>query len=237
MWRAMFPMKVRYIYEKAQFATNLAIKASPTIRTPEYVRLVDKGKGRVKYDAGEVAYEDAWKCALELLSTKMTYFYCNKGLEMESTLSFNDTLFIRKLPYTNAREHCQQMNVGDVVILKDPVVSGNYLVRRLAALGGCEMASTNKDDKPFVMKPGQAWVLSDNNRLHPKESKDSRLYGPIWMSDILGRVIYRFRTPDDQGLVKNNEVSMKWDFPVYSYELDTKEMQRFTDNQKQTRGR
>ncbi|KAG4916181.1 hypothetical protein JHK87_053738 [Glycine soja] len=35
------------------------------------------------------------------------------------------------------------------------------------------------------------------------EAKDSRLFGPVNMTDIVGRVIYRLRTCVDHGCVRN----------------------------------
>lgn len=58
--------------------------------------------------------------------------------------------------------------VGDVVVLKDPEESDNYLVRRLAAVEGYEMGSTDEKDEPFVLEKDQCWVLSDNETLKPK---------------------------------------------------------------------
>lgn len=57
------------------------------------------------------------------------------------------------------------MSVGDVVLLKNPLESDKLIVRRLAALGGQEMASTDKKDEPFVIDFDECWVLSDNKRL------------------------------------------------------------------------
>lgn len=42
--------------------------------------------------------------------------------------------------------------VGDVVLLKDPINSEDYLVRRLAAIEGYEMVSTDEKDEPFVLE-------------------------------------------------------------------------------------
>lgn len=58
--------------------------------------------------------------------------------------------------------------VGDVVVLKDPEKSDNYLVRRLAAIEGYEMVSTDEKDEPFVLETDQCWVLSDNETLKAK---------------------------------------------------------------------
>ena len=58
--------------------------------------------------------------------------------------------------------------VGDVVVLKDPEKSDNFLVRRLAAIEGYEMVSTDEKDEPFVLEKNECWVLADNEKLKPK---------------------------------------------------------------------
>lgn len=58
--------------------------------------------------------------------------------------------------------------VGDVVVLKDPEKADNYLVRRLAAIEGNEMLSTDEKDEPFVLEKDECWVLADNESLKPK---------------------------------------------------------------------
>lgn len=44
----------------------------------------------------------------------------------------------------------------------------NYLVRRLAGIGGYEMVSKDEKDEPFVLEKDQCWVLADNDNLKPK---------------------------------------------------------------------
>lgn len=63
------------------------------------------------------------------------------------------------------RLQINQVSVGDVVLLKNPLDSDKFLVRRLAALGGYEMASTDEKDEPFVLDDYHCWVLSDNKKL------------------------------------------------------------------------
>lgn len=58
--------------------------------------------------------------------------------------------------------------VGDVVVLKDPQKSDNYLVRRLAATEGYEMVSKDEKDEPFVLEKDECWVLADNENTKPK---------------------------------------------------------------------
>lgn len=53
-------------------------------------------------------------------------------------------------------------------MLKDPDKPNGYLVRRLAAIEGYEMVSTDEKDTPFILEKDQCWVLSDNESLKPK---------------------------------------------------------------------
>lgn len=54
------------------------------------------------------------------------------------------------------------------MVLKDPIKSDDYLVRRLAAIEGYEMVSTDEKDEPFVLEKDQCWVLADNENVKPK---------------------------------------------------------------------
>lgn len=54
------------------------------------------------------------------------------------------------------------------MLLKDPINSEDYLVRRLAAIEGYEMVSTDEKDEPFVLEKDQCWVLADNENVKPK---------------------------------------------------------------------
>ncbi|KAF3643134.1 putative mitochondrial inner membrane protease subunit 2-like isoform X2 [Capsicum annuum] len=114
--------------------------------------------------------------------------------------------------------------VGDVVVLKDPIKSDDFLVRRLAAVEGYEMVSTDEKDEPFVLVKDQCWVLADNENVKPKEAKDSRTFGPVSLTDIVGRAIYCLRTAVDHGPVNNSQFSMQKDSPVLEVELDVDEM-------------
>ncbi|GMP90653.1 hypothetical protein CsSME_00041675 [Camellia sinensis var. sinensis] len=155
------------------------------------------------------------------LKGKLTYLHWNKGEEMVPTIAAQGgTLLVRKIPEAEPTS----VFVGDMVVLKDPQKTDNYLVRRLAAIEGYEMVSTNEKDVPFVLEKDQCWVLSDNENLKPKEANDSRRFGPLPMTDIVGRVIYSLRTAVDHGPVKNSHLSMRRDSSVLAVELDVDEM-------------
>ena len=60
------------------------------------------------------------------------------------------------------------VSVGDVVVLKDPNETHKYLVRRLAALEGSEMVSSDEKDEPFLLKKDQCWVVAENKDMKSK---------------------------------------------------------------------
>uniref|UniRef100_N1R085 Peptidase S26 domain-containing protein n=1 Tax=Aegilops tauschii TaxID=37682 RepID=N1R085_AEGTA len=93
-----------------------------------------------------------------------------------------------------------------------------------ACVQGYEMVSTDEKDEPFVLDKDECWVMADNQELKAKEARDSRLFGPVPMTDIVGRVIYSLRTAVDHGPVDNSRVAMFQDSPVLAVELDVEEM-------------
>ncbi|XP_010542736.1 PREDICTED: uncharacterized protein LOC104815848 [Tarenaya hassleriana] len=156
-----------------------------------------------------------------LFHGRLTYLHWDKGQEMAPTMATHgNTLLVRKLPIPDAR----YVFVGDAVILKDPNKSDKYLVRRLAAIPGCEMVSTDLKDEPFVLEHDQCWVVAENQELKPKEAYDSRTFGPISMGDIVGRAIYCLRTAVDHGPVNNSCDAIHEDSSVLAVELDVEEM-------------
>ncbi|KAG8370812.1 hypothetical protein BUALT_Bualt13G0022400 [Buddleja alternifolia] len=177
---------------------------------------------RRSYGRGQIAdtekLDSIWK---NVLLGKLTFLHWNKEEEMAPTIgTHGGTLLVRKIPAADPTK----VYVGDVVVLKDPMNSDKYLVRRLAAMEGSEMASTDEKDEPFVLENDQCWVLADNENLKPKEAYDSRTFGPVTMTNIIGRVIYCLRNAVDHGPVNNSDVSAKQDSPVLEVELDVDEM-------------
>lgn len=175
------------------------------------------------YKGGQISEgqvgDTIWK---NLLQGKLTFLHWNKGEEMAPTIgSQGGTLLVRKIPVPGP----SRIFIGDVVVLKDPENTDNYLVRRLAATEGFEMVSKDEKEEPFILDKDECWVLADNEALKPKqEAKDSRTFGPVHMSDIIGRVIYCLRNAVDHGPVQNSHFSNKKDSPVLEVELDVDEM-------------
>jgi nickel-type superoxide dismutase maturation protease len=63
---------------------------------------------------------------------------------------------------------------GDLVVVRDPAYAKRLLVKRLAQ---------RTDDGRYV-------VLADN----PNVSRDSREFGPVRREQLIGRVVWRYRT-------------------------------------------
>ncbi|CAI9107626.1 OLC1v1007025C1 [Oldenlandia corymbosa var. corymbosa] len=140
---------------------------------------------------------DVWK---NFFQGKLTYVHWTKGEEMAPTIGpQGGTLLVRRLISPDSR-----VDVGDVVVLKDPENSDNLIVRRLAAVEGYEMVSKDEKDEPFVLDDDECWVVADNENMKPKqEAYDSRTFGPVSMSNIVGRVLYCLRNAVDHGPVNN----------------------------------
>ncbi|MBA0548861.1 hypothetical protein Golob_019930, partial [Gossypium lobatum] len=118
------------------------------------------------YKRGQISdreLQDAvWK---NVFQGKLTYLHWSKGEAMAPTIGEQGgTLLIRKIPSADPG----RVFVGDVIVMKDPDDSDNYLVRRLAATEGYEMVSKDEKDEPFVLEKDQCWVLADNEKLKPK---------------------------------------------------------------------
>lgn len=175
-----------------------------------------------KYSGGQInakEFSDAvWK---NFFQGKLTFTHWTKGEEMTPTIAAKGTnLLVRKmvLPVPT------QVFVGDMVMLKDPEKPDDVLVRRLTAIEGYEMVSKDEKEEPFILEKDQCWVLSENESLKAKEAKDSRLFGPVPMSSIIGRAIYALRSAVDHGPVQNSHLATTHDSSVLAVELDVDEL-------------
>ena len=92
-------------------------------------------------------------------------------------------------------------------------------MRRLAAVEGEEMVS-NESDESWELPPGHCWVLSESADFKPNEVIDSRIFGPLPVENIIGRVIYQCQSPTEHGPTGNSEEAMFEDAAVLDAELD-----------------
>jgi nickel-type superoxide dismutase maturation protease len=95
-----------------------------------------------------------------------------EGSSMLPTLAPGDRVLVLPLP----------LGVGDIVAVPDPRTPERLLVKRIAAI----------DPRRRTVR-----VLGDN----PAASTDSRAFGPVARSTVVGRVIYRYAPKTRAGLL------------------------------------
>ncbi|BBN19858.1 hypothetical protein MPTK1_8g14280 [Marchantia polymorpha subsp. ruderalis] len=177
-----------------------------------------------RLERGEIKEKDLFNATLrKVMRERLTYKYLVQGEEMAPTFaSQGENVLVRSITSPSARS----VYVSDVVMLRHPTDPSRKLVRRVAAVEGDEMLSTDDKDEPFQLERGQCWVLCDNPSVGAKEAQDSRTFGPLPVSNIEGRVIYFSRSSVDHGPVLNSDEAMEEDSAVLAMELDVDELTR-----------
>ncbi|CAI5479049.1 unnamed protein product [Closterium sp. Yama58-4] len=77
------------------------------------------------------------------------------------------------------------------------------IFRRVAAVPGDEMVSSQPSDEPFRIGKDQFWVVADNPVVPAKEALDSRTLGPVHVRDMVGRALYVVRSALDHEPIHN----------------------------------
>ena len=123
---------------------------------------------------------------------------------MVPTLHVNDRVLVNKLSYD-----LHDVRRGDVIVFKSPqVVAEKDLIKRVVGLPGDTVETRDGEivvndevlDEPYLPKdvgtgpmekvtvpPGHFWVMGDNRG----NSSDSRVFGPIPESSIIGRAFMK----------------------------------------------
>lgn len=134
------------------------------------------------------------------------------GQSMEPNLHTNQRLVIEKLSY-----HFHGPRRGDVVVLHDPGGSPELLIKRVVGLPGERITIADGRvyidgkslDEPYLTQPtqggGRSWVvpplhvfvMGDNR----SASRDSRIFGPVPLSQIVGHAVFRYWPPEQIGLI------------------------------------
>ncbi len=135
------------------------------------------------------------------------------GQSMEPNLHTNERLVIEKLTY---RFHAPQR--GDVVVLHDPAGSPELLIKRVIGLPGERVTIANGrvfiDGQPieepyltqetqgggrsWVVPPFTVFVMGDNR----SASRDSRVFGPVPLEQIVGRAVFRYWPISEIGFIR-----------------------------------
>lgn len=132
-----------------------------------------------------------------------------KGESMQPTLVASERLFINKVVYRFA-----EPSHGDVIVLKDPSDGPDkkeFLVKRIIGVPGdtievkdqtlyvngvakeegyTDVAIEDPGFEPVTLEEGRYFVMGDNR--HLGKSKDSRMFGSVKESDIVGRAEFIF---------------------------------------------
>jgi len=136
-----------------------------------------------------------------------------EGQSMEPNLHDNQRLIIEKISY-----HLHPPQRGDIVVLRLPNRRSDPLIKRVIAMPGETVEISNgqvlingrllnepyltrntyQNVPPSVVPPGQVFVLGDNRSL----SNDSRAFGFVPFSDIVGRAWFRYWPPLEIGPVR-----------------------------------
>lgn len=141
-----------------------------------------------------------------IIKTFLLQAFYIPSLSMSPTLKVNDRVLVNKLSYD-----LHAVNRGDVVVFLSPPNEGaktKDLIKRVIGLPGETVESRNGRmvidgqvlDEPYLgadvftgpvekttIPPGYYWVMGDNRT----NSRDSRFFGPIPKSLIVGRAFVR----------------------------------------------
>jgi len=104
---------------------------------------------------------------------------------MEPFLSEGDRLYVDTRAYKTRRPAR-----GDVVVFRDPESSGRLLIKRVAGVAGDVPAGA-----VTAVPPDHLYVVGDRR----SESRDSRSFGPVAQTLVLGRVRFRYAPADRRG--------------------------------------
>lgn len=126
-----------------------------------------------------------------------------------------DRLVIRRIG-GKTQTFLNRVYVDDVVVVRDPRDARRKYVRRVAGLAGDELVSDREGEKPFKVPGDHCWVVRDNEAAD--KSPDSRMFGPLSLENILGRVMYAIRSATDHGRVSSSPYAMASDAIVLAHE-------------------
>ena len=136
---------------------------------------------------GLVALQGGLSSALVLAACLWSAGPCRvsvKGRSMAPTLLPGDHVLVRPT---------RRLRRGDLVVVKDPDLAGNWVIKRVAALPGETVTAEGR-----TLSAGAGIVLLGDNM---GSSTDSRHYGPVPLDAVHGRAWYRYAPAERAGWV------------------------------------
>ncbi|CZT24881.1 related to IMP1 Protease, mitochondrial [Ramularia collo-cygni] len=179
----------------AKTKTPPSINANPRPKQAHYAPPISSRNG-IDWSATYRVISIATKCMAAVFLAGhifVEYFYMSSaayGISMVPNLnSTGDWLWISKY-YRRGRG----IEVGDLVSFQHPVREGDYAVKRVMGLEGdfVLMNTPGKSDAMIQIPEGHCWVVGDNL----PHSRDSRMFGPLPLALIAGKVIARWGMGD-----------------------------------------
>ncbi|GJP37770.1 hypothetical protein CLOM_g22186 [Closterium sp. NIES-68] len=99
-----------------------------------------------------------------------------------------------------------------------------FVFRRVAAVAGDEMVSSQPSDEPVRIERNHFWLLADNPAVPAKEALDSRTIGPVHIRDIVGRALYVVRSAVDHEPIQNSDQATIDDAPTMAMECNIEQL-------------
>ncbi len=139
-------------------------------------------------------------CACEAIGLHTTQ---SPSISMEPTIKKDEVVYW----WTIGDEERSNLSVGQVVVMKEPGEPKNLRIKRIVAVGGDQLqlranilylngealdrpygrmpgAVLSEDFGPIAIPVGTVFVMGDNW----DNSKDSRLFGPVPITSVIGEV-------------------------------------------------
>lgn len=144
-----------------------------------------------------------------------------KGVSMDPTFQSGDNIFTSKVTY-----RLRNYERGDVVVFRSPKNPDIEYIKRVIGIPGDTVIVRSNQvivndrilEEPYINQPTELWdtgyfkegipvkvpegsiVVFGDNR---PRSSDSREFGPIPMTSVIGQVFYRFTPTQHAGWIKN----------------------------------
>lgn len=114
---------------------------------------------------------------------------------MVPTMAVRGDRFYISSSYRRGRD----VKVGDLVSFKHPLAEGVEAIKRVLGMPGDYVCKGEKGGKMIQVPEGHCWLMGDNL----PESRDSRLYGPVPLALLKGKVVARVWPLGDIGWARN----------------------------------
>ncbi|MBI5707751.1 MAG: signal peptidase I [Armatimonadetes bacterium] len=143
--------------------------------------------------AGGKGARTGFLATLLLLLALAVFFYLSfrtvvvSGHSMEPTYHAGDRLLASKAYWLIGA-----IKRKDIVVLRDPVDSKGYIIKRVLALAGevVDYENLGSDWKlsqgDYTVPTGEIYVIGDNRAV----SEDSRKFGSVPVSSVIGKIVY-----------------------------------------------